>query len=194
MSLFKVIAINNWSLVCSLDEDFFSKFLLLFNVAISLITQFSRWIMGFLEDVIFAVLTGSCKIEFSSRFFWPLFITIIIGILLVGSIIIILQKNKNRKSIDNTISDSNMNITVYNSPMFKTSDTAFILCILIVCCIITLLFYYIPTSNTYGRDECFLIYCVLVTFFDYVIFPIVVMARKITFRSYVFNEIKNVCT
>ena len=77
--------------------------------------------------------------------------------------------------------------------LLETKDTAFILCILITCCIITLIFYYIPTSNTYGRDEYFLIYCVIVIVFDYVIFPIVVMVRKITFRSYVFNEIKNVC-
>ena len=37
--IYKVLAINKWSYICSLDEDFWSKFILHFNVGFSLITQ-----------------------------------------------------------------------------------------------------------------------------------------------------------
>ena len=187
--IYKLLSIYKWGHICSLDEDFWAKFILRFNVGFSLTTQFSRWMFGSMNNQTFCQLKGSYLDVFpkSRQLFWPLFVSFIIFVSITGGILIVVQKMKYKNAINPIILNPIKpvyNVGTVNKPLFSTSFTfALLVCFSIL---------YISTiinENILNEVGIRTTICIFV----YIIVPIIVLSIKTTFRKFLFQEIKELC-
>ena len=189
INLFQVLAIKVWSRVCAIDENFFARFIFLFNAGFSLITQFSRWLSGSLNGLEFAIYKGSYTDALSDTIiFWPIFTSILIIVLIVGGVTIIREKYYNQKElVSQVINISKFNNMAYNKPLLNTRHSfisMFIIASLFVVYCIVLLF----SPHTYDATL-----DVIMQLFFYIVFPTSVMSTRICFAKFIFREIQNIC-
>ena len=186
--IYKLLSIYKWSHVCSLDEDFWSKFILHFNVGFSLNTQLSRWMLRSMNNQRFGQLKGSHIDVFPKSYllFWPLFVGTIILISIIGGIIIVIQKIRYKKVVNpiklNPI-NPNFNVLALNKPLLSTSFTFVLLGSFSILCISSIINKGIH-ENQLGS---------MMYIFTYIIVPIMVLSIKTTFRKFLFREIKKYC-
>ena len=57
--IYNVMSIYGWNCVNALDEDFISMFIFLFNFGFTILTQFSRWMMGSMKNEFYGLLIGN---------------------------------------------------------------------------------------------------------------------------------------
>ena len=182
--IYKVLAINKWSYICSLDEDFWSKFILRFNVGFSLITQFSRCMFGSMNNQTFGLLKGSYLDVFLEphQLFWPIFVSIIVFISITGGIILVVQKIRYKNVVNPIILNPiypNFNVVALNKPLLSTSFTFALLGFFSILYISTIIY----KNNVVGIRT-------TICIFAYIIVPISVLSIKTTFRKFLFQEIK----
>ena len=82
--VYNVTSLFGWKYVCAMEEDFVSKYIFLFNIGFSFITQTSRLMLGSLKNVYYEMLSGTFSEDFGMRLFYPIFIPINLSIMLVG--------------------------------------------------------------------------------------------------------------
>ena len=179
------MAIYDWSWVSTVDEEFFSRFFLIFNIGVSLIMQLSLWMLGNDKGNLFALLKGSYAntlFHSLSRFFWPIFVGIIFSVLIICGILIVYQKIKSNNSVNPIILNNNLNNIVYNNPLITTCHT-FSLLFTVVCCVI------IITISRYLKIQ-IPTYSVTVNLLCHIFFPFILVSRKREFIKYLLKEIK----
>ena len=184
---FKVLTMNVWNHVNAIDENFSTKFIFMFNVGFSSTTQFSRWMSGSLNDIKFASLKGSFadSLPADTKLFLPLLAGINIAILVIGGLSIIKQKIKNRDRINPVMNVPKFNNVAYNKPLLNTRH-AFTLMLIFT---INLIVFCTSLKNSPHKIDG--IYIVLLQIFIFIIFPIYVIFRRITFTKFILREIKN---
>ena len=82
--LHRVMLLFGWKYFCCIDENFFAKFLLIFNLGLTFGIQFSRWMLGTVE-IEFEILSGTL-VEEQNHIFWSIFMFINCTIWVVGGI------------------------------------------------------------------------------------------------------------
>ena len=184
--IYKVLAINKWSYICSLDEDFWSKFILHFNVGFSLITQLSRWMFGSMNNSAYFHFEGSYLNMFpkTQRLFWPIFVCIIMIIAISGGIIIIFQKiryNNVVNPIPLNPNNPNFNIMSVNKPIFSTSFT-FVMLGSFSILYLLLINNFLVTALQISTITFMLIYIIL---------PIMVVSIKTNIQKFFLKEMKD---
>ena len=186
------MAIKFWDRVCGIDENFFTKFIFLFNAGFSLITVFSRWMSSSLDGNSFAVLKGSYTDALSNTFFLPSLYANIINMIIVIAcgILVLQQKIKSQNAVTPVINIPKFNNVAYNDPLLNTKNT-FILMFLQSTILLISIFNTSkevqPTLKFDGKLE------VINQLIFFIIFPIFVMSRRITFSKFIFREIQNFC-
>ena len=186
------MALKFWDRVCAIDENFFAKFIFLFNSGFSLIKVFSRWMSGSLNGNAFAVLKGSYTDALSNTTFLPsLYASMInIAIVIACGISIIQQKIKSQNAVVPVINIPKFNNVAYNKPLLNTKNT-FILTFLISSAIlISILNRSNFASNVNTFDAKLEVILQLIVF---IVFPILIMSRRITFTKFILREIQNFC-
>ena len=181
------MALKFWDRVCAIDENFFTKFIFLFNAGFSLIKVFSRWMSGSLNGNPFAVLKGSYTDALSNTTFLPsLYASIInIAIVIACGILIIQQKIKSQNAVAPVINIPKFNNVAYNKPLLNTKNT-FILTFLISSAILISILN--RSENVLTFDAKLEVILQLIVF---IIFPILIMSRRITFTKFILREIRN---
>ena len=94
--IYAVLSLFKWNFVCGINENFFSILILQFNIAIVLIIQIPRWLMGGMENPLFELISGRSNLnvvhgEFN---FWKIFISLIGIILMITGILIGYKSSK----------------------------------------------------------------------------------------------------
>ena len=92
--VYNVMSLFGWKYVCAMEEDFFSKFILLYNIGFCFITQMSRWMLGSIENEYYELLSGTFTEDYGIRLFYLVLLPINLSILLIGGNIILFIKNQ----------------------------------------------------------------------------------------------------
>ena len=176
--------INAWNRMCALDDGFFARFISLFNIGISFLTQFSLWMLGAFYGDNFAAWKGSYLNTLnysSSRLFWPFFVGFICSILLILGIILVYQKIKNNNIVNPII--GNINNNVHNKPLVTTFQAA-VLLFIVLCFLITVL---VSKLKLY-RDTPLV--GMTAQFFCFILFPILLVPNKNKCIKFLLSELK----
>ena len=181
------MAIHNWSWISALDDDFFSRFFLISNYGISLIMQFSLWMLGYNNDYQFAILKGShtnALFYSPARLIWPLFVGIVFSILLVCGIVIAHQKIKNNNVVNPIILNGDLNNIAQNVPLVSNYQAFFLFFIAAFSSISVVIIV------KYLEFEPPIIIHITFHLFYHIIFPITLVSRKKYFLKYFLREIR----
>ena len=82
--LYRVMLLFGWKYFCCIDENFFAKFLLIFNSGLTFGIQLSRWMLGTVE-IEYEILSGT-RVEEQNHIFWSIFMCINCTIWIIGGI------------------------------------------------------------------------------------------------------------
>ena len=74
-----------WKYFCGIDENFFAKFLLLFNSGLTFGIQLSRWMLGTVE-IEYEILSSILIAKDQNHIFWSIFMFINCTIWVIGGI------------------------------------------------------------------------------------------------------------
>ena len=183
------MAIHDWSLISGLDDDFFSRFFLISNYSISLIMQFSLWMLRFHNGYQFAILKGShtnALFYTPTRLIWLLFIGIVISILLICGIVIVHHKIKNNNVVNPIILNGGLNNIAHNMPLLSIYQAFFLSFIVAFSFIFLIIIKYLlfqPPSTIIQIQ-------LTIHLFVNIIFPITLVSRKKYFLKYLLREIR----
>ena len=186
------MAIYDWSRVSILDEEFFSRFFLFFNIGISLIMELSLWMLGTNNDYIYGFFKGTFTnvIPWHSplRNFFPLFAATVFCSLLICGLFIAYQKIRHRNDVNPIILNGNghFNNICLNSPLVTTFHTFLLLFVLACCISIIASFKYLLL----GIQKSVIIGVTIHLFF-HIIFPNILVSRKREFITFLIREIKD---
>ena len=117
--------INAWNRMCALDDEFFARFISIFNIGVSFITILSLWMLGAFNNDSFAQLKGSYMNTlnyYSTSLFLPIFYSFICSILVILCIVLFFQKLKNNNIVNPQI--GNFNNNAYNKPLVTICQAA----------------------------------------------------------------------
>ena len=178
------MAINVWSHVEAIDENFSTKFIFMLNTGFSLTIQFSRWMSGSSNFKNFGYLKGSYidALPDTATIFWPIFTGINITVLVVGGSLIIKQKINNQNKINPVINAPKFNNVAQNKPLLNTRHAFILTFILMLIFCIHLTF---PTYKM-ATTRAVIFQCTV-----FINFPIYVMFKRITFTKFIVREIQN---
>ena len=164
--------INAWNRMCALDDEFFARFISIFNITISLVTQISLAMSGAFIGHTFAKLKGSYLNTLnhsSSNLFLSFFHGFIWSLLVILCIILVFQKMKNNNVVNPQI--GNFNNNVFNKPLLNTYQAAVFL--FIVSCF--LFFHFMKELKFFSQNPLF---AITVHLFSFVLFPILLVPNK----------------
>ena len=182
------MAIHDWSLISGLDDDFFSRFFLISNYGISLIMQFSFWMLRFNYGYQFAILKGSHTnaLYYSpARLIWLLYVGIVISIWLICGILIGYQKIKNNNVVNPIILNGNLNNIAHNMPLISIYQAFFVVFIVAFS-----LSFVIITKYLLLQPPIIIQIQLTVYIFLNIILPITLVSRKKYFLKYLLREIR----
>ena len=183
------MAIYDWSRVSILDDEFFSRFFLFFNIGITLIMELSLWMLGTNNYYIYGFFKGAftnvTPWHSPSRNFFPLFAAIVFCSLLICGLFIAYQKIRHRNVVNPIILNGHFNNICLNSPLVTTFHT-FLLLFVLACCIsvISSFKYFLGIQKS-------VIIGVTIHLFFHIIFPNILVSRKREFITYLIREIKD---
>ena len=186
------MAIHDWSLISGLDDDFFSRFFLISNYGISLIMQFSLWMLRFNNGYQFAILKGShtnALFYTPTRLIWLLFIGIVISILLICGIVIVHHKIKNNNVVHPIILNGGLNNIAHNMPLLSIYQAFFLSFIVAFSSIFLIIIKYNYNYKNYPPSTIIQIQLTIHLFVN-IIFPITLVSRKKYFLKYLLREIR----
>ena len=83
--IYRVMLLFGWKYFCGIDENFFAKFLLLFNSGLTFGIQLSRWMLGTVE-IEYEILSGILIAKEQNHIFWSIFMCINCTIWIIGGI------------------------------------------------------------------------------------------------------------
>ena len=158
--------------MCALDDEFFARFISIFNIGISLLIQLSLAKLGAFIGPTLARLKGSYMNTLkysSSSLFMSFFHGFIWSILVIICVILIFQKMKNNNVVNLQI--GNFNNNVFNKPLLTTYQAAVFL--FIVSCF--LFFHFMKELKFFSQNPLF---AITVHLFSFVLFPILLVPNK----------------
>ena len=175
--------LNAWNRMCALDDEFLARFISIFNIVVSFITQLSLWMLGAFTDETLAQLKGSYMntLNYSySSLFLGIFYGFICFFLVILCFVLVYQKLKNNNIVNPQI--GNFNNNVYNEPLVTMYQAAAFL--FPVSSLVSLKI--LEKFNFLGKNP---IVAITAPMFCFVLFPIILLPNKMKCIKFLLREI-----